>query len=135
MKHLLIVTALTLNTPAFSAEGFNLQVTINQLKGTEIIETVKNITAKFNEDVIIEQLGFKNKIILKLQKFKNISVNGTKINPVQVDMTLINELKQIIGKPQTITSFYSQSADFRIASSGKISDRADLDVSLKFSEN
>lgn len=133
MKFLLLM-ACCLSISTSQADELNIQIKINQLKGSEIVETVKNITARFNEDVIIEQLGLKNSIILKLKKFNNILVNGNRINPVQVDMRLINDKKQVVGKPQTVTSFYSQSADFRVASSGKMSDNADIDVSLKFNE-
>jgi hypothetical protein len=61
-------------------------------------------------------------------------VNGNKISPIQVDIKLVNEMQKIIGRPQTVTSFYNRSAQFAVRSSGIPSDAADINVSLNFEE-
>lgn len=114
--------------------SFNLNIKIGQLIGNQIIEVNKTIRAEYNKEIIISSEGLKNKIVLNLKKFTNILVNGNKINPVQVDMKLVNEMQKIIGRPQTVTSFYNRTAQFALRSSGIATDAADINVSLNFEE-
>ena len=119
---------------SFSAHAeINLSVKIDQIIGSKTIETVKNISANYDQDIVIIQEGLKNQIVINLKKFKNILVNGTKINPVQIDMKIVNDMKKIVGKPQTVTSFYNNSAQFNASSNGLITAQ-DLNVSLNFKE-
>jgi len=120
------------STSAFAS--ISLNVKIGQLVGNKIVEINKTISAEYGKDIVINTEGFQHKIILSLKKFSNVLVNGSKINPVQVDMRLVNEMKKIIGKPQTVTSFYSHSANFAISSSGNATDVADVNVSLNFED-
>ncbi len=136
MKHLSLITAslfLMLISPLAKA-SLNLNVKIGQLVGTQIVEVNKTIAADYNKDIVITSAGLKNKIVLSLRKFSNVLVNGNKINPVQIDMKLVNDMKMIIGHPQTVTSFYNRSAEFAVRSSGIPTDAADLNVSLNFEE-
>ena len=115
--------------------AISIRVKIAQVIGTQTIETVKTISTNYNQDIVIVPEGLKNNIVLNLKKFKNILVNGNKINPVQIDMKLVNGMKKIVGKPQTVTSFYNQSAQFNVASNGQLTpDSADINVSLNFEE-
>ena len=75
----------------------------------------------------------KNKIVINLKKLKDILVNGNRINPVQIDMKIVNDMKKVVGKPQTVTSFYNNSAQFNASSNGVLSVN-DLNVSLNFKE-
>jgi hypothetical protein len=79
------------------------------------------------------QEGLKNKIVINLKKFKNVLVNGSKINPVQIDMKMVDAAKKIIGKPQTITSFYNNEAQFNVQNSAT-SDNGAMNLSLNFQE-
>ena len=115
-----------------SAE-INLNIKIGQVIGSKTIETVKTISANYNQDIVIMQEGLKNKIVINLKKFKNILVNGSKINPVQIDMKMVDSSKKTIGKPQTITSFYKNEAQFNVQNS-VASDNGDVNVSLNFQE-
>ena len=136
MKLFRIITTsflLMLISPLASA-SFNLNIKIGQLVGTQIVEMNKTIEADYNKDIIISPEGLKNKIVLSLKKFSNVLVNGNKISPIQVDIKLVNEMQKIIGRPQTVTSFYNRSAQFAVRSSGIASDVADINVSLNFEE-
>jgi hypothetical protein len=136
MKLFRIITTsflLMLISPLASA-SFNLNIKIGQLVGTQIVEMNKTIEADYNKDIIIRPEGLKNKIVLSLKKFSNVLVNGNKISPIQVDIKLVNEMQKIIGRPQTVTSFYNRSAQFAVRSSGIASDAADINVSLNFEE-
>ena len=119
--------------PVASA-SLNLNIKIGQMVGSQIIEINRTVASEYNKEIIISPEGFKNKIILNLKKFSNVLVNGNKISPVQIDMKLVNEMKKIIGKTQTVTSFYNKSAEFAVPSTGIASDAADINVSLKFEE-
>lgn len=114
--------------------SLSLNVKIGQIVGNQLIEINKTISADYNKEIVITPDGLKNKIILKLKKFSNVLVNGNKISPVQVDMHLVNNLQKIIGRPQTVTSFYNRTAQFAIRSTGVITDVVDLNVSLNFEE-
>ena len=122
-----------LTTPIVQA-SLSLNVKIGQIVGNQLIEINKTISADYNKEIVITPDGLKNKIILKLKKFSNVLVNGNKISPVQVDMHLVNDLQKIIGRPQTVTSFYNRTAQFAIRSTGVITDVVDLNVSLNFEE-
>ena len=106
----LIFSLVSLNV---SAE-INVNVKIDHTVGTKTIESVKNISTDYNQDIVIVQEGLKDKIIITLKKFKDVLVNGNKINPVQIDMKLIDSSKKAIGKTQTVTSFYTNSAQFSL---------------------
>lgn len=103
----------------------NLNIKINQVVGSKTVEIVKTITGNYNQDIVIASEGLKNKIVFSLRKFKNILVNGNKINPVQIDMKMVDEARKVIGKPQTITSFYNKTAEFNAS---------DLNVKVNFEE-
>lgn len=125
---------LFLSFMSFSASAeINLNIKIGQVIGSKTIETVKTISANYNQDIVIMQEGLKNKIVINLKKFKNILVNGSRINPVQIDMKMIDSTKKVIGKPQTITSFYNNTAQFNVQNS-ITSDSGDVNVSLNFQE-
>lgn len=125
IKTFLYVTILTLFSFEVSAE-INLKIKIDQVVGTQTFQTVKKISANYNQDIVIAQKGLKNALVLNLKKFKDIIVNGNKINPVQIDMKVINDMKKTIGKAQTVTSFYNNSAQFRISN--------DLNILVNFEE-
>jgi hypothetical protein len=132
-KLITISCLLTFIAPLANA-SFNINVKIGQLVGNKIVEVNKTIQAEYNKEIVISSAGLKNKIVLNLKKFSNVLVNGNKLSPVQVDMKLVNEMQKIIGRTQTVTSFYNRSAQFAIPSSGIASDAADLNVSLNFEE-
>jgi hypothetical protein len=102
--------------------------------GNQLTEINRTIAADYDKEIVIGTDSLKNKIVLNLKKFTNVLVNGKKISPIQVDMKLVNEMQEIIGRPQTVTSFYNRSAQFSVRSSGNIKDIADLNVSLNFEE-
>lgn len=129
----LFILMLSSYTPKAYSQ-INLNIKIDQVVGSKTVEIVKTITGNYNQDIVIMPEGLKNKIVLNLRKFQNILVNGNKINPVQIDMKIINDMKKVIGKPQTVTSFYNKSAEFNISSSGLKADNADLNVKLNFEE-
>lgn len=112
----------------------NLNVKIGKMVGSQLVEINKTILTDYNKEIIISSDKLKNNIVLNLKKFSNVLVNGKKISPVQVDMKLVNEMQKIIGRPQTVTSFYNRSAQFSVRTTGNLADIADLDVSLNFEE-
>lgn len=119
---------------SWAQASININVKIGQLVGNQLIEVNKTISSEYNKEIVISPDGLKNKIVINFKKFSNILVNGSKINPVQIDMKLVNDMKKIIGHPQTVTSFYNRSAEFAIRSSGIATDVADLNISLNFEE-
>lgn len=122
---LLFIGFLSFFSPKAHSE-INLKVKIAQIVGTKTVETVKIISANYGQDIVILPEGsLTHKLVFNLTKFKDILVNGNKINPVQIDMKIINEMKNIIGKTRTVTSFYNQSAQF---------DSPSMNVSLNFEE-
>jgi hypothetical protein len=137
MKILRLLTAsliFMLVSPIAKA-SLNLNVKIGQLVGSELVQIDKTIAADYDKEIEITSAGLKNKIILSFKKFSNVLVNGKKINPVQIDMKLVDEMKKIIGRPQTVTSFYNRTAQFAVRSTGIPTDMADMSVSLNFEEN
>jgi flagellar biosynthesis GTPase FlhF len=122
---ILFIGFLSFFSPKAHSE-LNLKVKIHQIIGTKTIEMIKTVSTNYGQDIVImPEGGVTNKIVLSLRKFKNIMVNGNKINPVQIDMKIFNEMKKLIGKPQTITSFYNKSAQFN---------SVNTNVSLNFEE-
>lgn len=107
----------------------NLNVTINQLVGAEKIQTTKLLQSEFNKDIIITHESLKNKIVINLKKVPQVSANGSLVSPVQIDLKLIDEAKKIIGKSQTITTFYTNAAQFYIPGTDQ-----KLNLFLKFKE-
>ncbi len=131
----LVTTALLIMLISSIAEAsININVKIGQLIGNQLVEVNKTISSEYNKEIVISPDGLKNKIVINFKKFSNVLVNGSKINPVQIDMKLVNEMKKIIGRPQTVTSFYNRTAQFAVRSSGIPTDVADLNVSLNFEE-
>ena len=126
----LILIFMSLNV---SAE-INLNIKIGQVIDSKKVETVKTFLVDYNEDIVIKQRGLKNTIIINLKKFKNVLVNGANINPIQIDMKMVDSSKKTVGKPQTITTFYNNEALFNIQNS-LYSDSGDVSVLLKFQEN
>lgn len=111
--------AIFLSTVCFFAISFSasatvqLNVKIGRVVGKKTIETVKTYSVNYNQDIIIQEEDQKNSIVIRLKKFQNILVNGAEINPVQIDMKVLNEIQEIVGVPQTVTSFYKKSAEFK----------------------
>jgi hypothetical protein len=114
--------------------SINLNVKLGQMIGDKVVEVNQVYKAEYGQEVVISSNGLKNKIILNLKKFSKILVNGNKISPVQIDMRLVNEMKKLVGRPQTVTSFYNHTAQFAVPTSGIPTDKADLNVSLSFEE-
>ncbi len=129
----LFVFILSFISLSVSAE-INLNLKIGQIIDFKKVETIKNFSVKFNQDIIINQPGLKNTIVINFKKFENVLVNGNSINPVQIDIKIIDSKKKIIGKPQTITTFYNNEAQFNIRNSS-YSDSGEVSVRLKFQES
>ena len=121
----LLILTLVLSYSSAAHSQVSLQIKIAQIVGTKTVETIRTISANYDQDIVVSQDGLKNKIVFNLRKFKDILVNGNKINPVQIDMKVVNETKKMIGKSQTVTSFYNKSAQFK---------SGDMDVSVKFED-
>ena len=119
-KTFLYIIAFSLISFDVSAE-INLSIKIGRLVGTETIETVRKFSAQYNQDIVVVPEGLKNKLVFNLKKFKDILVNGNRINPVQIDMKMVNETKEMVGKSQTVTSFYNNSAQFDVSNGMKVS--------------
>lgn len=134
MKKWLLLAALTGSVSGQCSEALNLHIKIHQGIGEKKSETIKTISARFNEDVVIGHHGSGNKIIVNLKKVDQINVNGNQLKPVQIEMMLVNDLKGIVGKPQTVTSFYRQTAQFALPSVSTIPDGSSLNVFLNFKE-
>lgn len=135
MKKLSISLGLMLMfTSPMAMATLNLNVKIGKMVGDQLVEINRTISTDYNKEIIISSDRLKNKIVLNLKKFSNVLVNGKKISPVQVDMKLVNEMQKIIGRPQTVTSFYNRTAEFSVRSSGEPKDLADMNVSLDFHE-
>lgn len=115
---LITATFITYSSQALSQVNLNIKIGQN---------AVKLVSANYGQDVIVSADGLSNKLVFNLRKFKNILVNGNKINPVQIDLKLINDMKKVIGKPQTVTSFYNRTAQFNVA-------EGNLNVSVDFQE-
>lgn len=136
MKQSTIITAslLCMLFSPMAKASLNLNVKIGKLVGSQLVEINRTIAADYDKEIVISSDSLKDKIVLNLKKFTNVLVNGTKISPVQIDMKLVNEMQKIIGRPQTVTSFYNRSAQFSMSSTGVPSDTADIKVSLNFEE-
>lgn len=128
MKRLAIfLSAVCFFVISFSASAtVQLNVKIGRVVGKKTIETVKTYSVNYNQDIIIPQEDQKSSIVIRLKKFQNILVNGSEINPVQIDMKVLNEIQEVVGVPQTVTSFYKKSAEFK---------GPGLNVALDFEEN
>lgn len=135
MKHFTLITSLLfmLASPMANA-SLSLNVKIGKMVGDQLVEINRTIAAEYGKEIIISSDSLKNKIVLHLKKFSNVLVNGKRISPVQVDMKLVNDMEKIIGTTQTVTSFYNRTAQFSVRSNGKITDAADMNVSLNFEE-
>lgn len=121
-----IYCAIVVSLLSFNAFAeITLNVKIAQVIDSKTVESVKSISANYDQDIVIGQNGPTDKIVVNLKKFKNILVNGTKINPVQIDMKVVDSSKKTIGKTHTVTSFYNNSAQFTFP---------DRNVSLNFQE-
>ena len=125
----LALSVMSLNVSA----GINLNIKIGQIIDSKKIETIKTISINYNQEIVIMQDGLKNRIVISLKKIENILVNGIKINPVQIDIKMIDSSKKTVGKPQTMTTFYKNEALFNIRNS-VYSDNGDVNVLLKFQE-
>lgn len=136
MKQSTIITFLMgmlVSSNAFAT--LNLNVKIGKMVGDQLVEINRTIATDYNKEIVITSDNLKNKIVFNLKKFTNILVNGKKISPVQVDMKLVNEMQKMIGRSQTVTSFYNRSAQFSAHSSGNLKDVADLAVTVSFEES
>ena len=110
----------------------NLNIKIGQVINNQIFEVKKTVSADFNKEVVIQDESLKNRIVLTLKKIKNVLVNGNKIEPVQINLKTVNNQNNKISKTQTITSFYTNEANFKIASND--TNYNDLLVDVEFSE-
>ena len=121
-----LFSAVVVSFLSFNAGAeITLNVKIAQVVDSQTIESVKSVSANYNQDIVISGTGLKDKIVINLKKFKNILVNGSKINPVQIEMKVVDPSKKIVGKTHTVTSFYNNSATFTFP---------DRNVSLNFQE-
>ncbi len=109
----------------------NLKVTILQIIGDKKIQTTKTIKSEYDKDIVITHENVKENIVLNFKRVKNVLVNGNVISPVQIDMRLIGAGEKPIGKPQTVTTFYTKAAQFSIPGIGK--DKY-LNLSLDFQD-
>jgi hypothetical protein len=134
MKRLMITSFLLMLFSSMASATINLNVKIDKMVGNQLIVINKTISTDYNKEVVISSDNLKNQIILNFKKFTNVQMNGKSISPVQVDMRLVNKMRKTVGHPQTVTSFYNRTAQFKISSSGDVSDVSDLNVSLKFEE-
>lgn len=130
--NLLTVLTLLLISLNVSAK-INLKIKIGQVIGSKTIESAQIISTNYNQDIVIMQKDLKNKIVLNLKKVNNILANGTKLNPVQIDMKMVDSTKKTVGKPQTYTSFYKNEAQFKVQNS-MASDNGDVNISVNFVE-
>lgn len=110
----------------------NLNVKIGQIINNQFVEITKTISAEYNKEIIIQDDSLKDKIVLSLKKFKNVLVNGNRIEPVQINVKRIDPLRKLVGKPQTITSFYRNEANFKLASNDTTQEK--MELSLDFNE-
>ena len=130
----MLLIMMTIFISPMSMAFFNLNIKMDQMVGNQIVEVNRTVQADYNKEIIIKPEGLKSKIVLNLKKFSNVSVNGSMISPVQVDMKLVNESSHTVGRPQTVTSFYNRTAKFAVHSSGNVNDAADINLSLNFEE-
>lgn len=110
----------------------NLNIKIGQVINNQIFEVKKTVSADFNKEVVIQDDTLKNRIVLTLKKIKNVLVNGNKIEPVQINLKTVNAQNNKASKVQTVTSFYSNEANFKIAANE--TNINDLVVDVEFSE-
>lgn len=129
-KYVLMFIVLSFSQTAKCA--VNLNVKIGQIINNQFVEITKTISADYNKEIIIQDESLKDKIVLSLKKFKNVLVNGNRIEPVQINVMRINTLRKLVGKPQTITSFYRNEANFKLASSD--TSQGKMELSLDFNE-
>lgn len=118
------------STTTFAA--INLNVKIEKMVNNQLVEVSKNISSDYNKEIIIQDESLQGKIILTLKKIKNVLVNGTKIEPVQINLQAINTQKKNDPKIQTITSFYKKEAKFVVSSDSEV--HSPMEVNLEFNE-
>jgi hypothetical protein len=121
-----LLTILTQNIMA----DISLDLRIQKVIGEKVFEIKKNILSEYNKEIIVQDPEIKEKIILTLKKFKNVMVNGKKIEPVQVNVRMDTPGTNFKGKTQTVTSFYNNEASFKLAST----ENNNLNLSLNFIE-
>lgn len=108
----------------------NLAIKIDKTIDNKKIEINKIVKTDFDKPVIISDSGLSDKLILTIKKIKNVFVNGSKIEPIQIQLkTNSKEKKDSID--QTVTSFYSNSAHFNIAANEH---SEAMSVELQFNE-
>ena len=130
MKKISLILFVFWSTSSFSA--VNLNIRIAQMINNQLIEVRKTISSDYNKEIVITDNTLQSKIILTLKKFKNVVVNGNKIEPVQINVKTLDLKNKPLNKSQTITSFYSKEAKFKIADLTSV--RSDLDLKLEFTE-
>lgn len=129
-KLFLVFIAVFYSTTSFSA--INLNVKIEKIVNNQLVEVSKNISSDYNKEIVIQDDTLQGKIILTLRKIKNVLVNGTKIEPVQINLKAINSEKKNNAKMQTITSFYKKEAKFVVSTDSEIHNP--MEVNLEFNE-
>lgn len=131
LKFLIVVILMMVSTTSVFA-SVSLNVKIGQMINNQFIEINKTLSVDFNKEVIIQDDSFKDKIVLTLRKIKNVLANGVKIEPVQINVRMIGNDKKETSSSQTITSFYTNEASFKIASNQRLKNA--LAINLNFSE-
>lgn len=118
------------STLSFSAVSLNIKIA--QMINNQLIEVKKTISSDYNKEIIITDDSLQSKIVLTLKKFKNVVVNGNKIEPVQINVKTLDLKNKPLNKSQTVTSFYSKEANFIIADLN--SNRSEMNLNLEFNE-
>ncbi len=130
MKKLKLLSLTLFSFLSFHARAeLSLDIKISKRNGDKTFQIIQNMKANFNQDIILNHSELKEKIVLNFKKFKNISVNGSKINPIQVDLKTLDNKQNQVGKVKTVTSFYRGEAEFSGESSGEV-----WSVNLNFKE-
>ena len=121
-----IICVVVVSLICFNAKAeIKLRIKIDRIVDSKSVEFTRNVSANYNQDIIVDEYGLKDKIVINLKKFQNMLVHGMKINPVQIEVKVIDSSKKTIGKTLTVTSFYNNSAHFAFP---------DRSVSLDFKE-
>ena len=117
IKSILIVVLVLNSTSVFAQVSLN--ITFFQLINGKKVLTTKTIKTEYDRDVILTHENVKEQIVLNLKKVNDVVVNGNVVKPVQIDMKLVGSGEKLIGKPQTVTTFYTKAAQFSIPGVGK----------------
>ncbi len=129
VKSLLIIFVCLYANMSFAQ--INLNITFLQLIDGKKVLTTKTIRSEYDKDIVLTHEIVKEQIVLNLKKVRDVVMNGSIIKPVQVDLRLVGADEKLIGKPQTVTTFYTKAAQFSIPGIGK---EKWLNLSVNFQE-